>query len=399
MHTLALFQTGPGDDPLPSAIIEVMTLHKLPPPVWVAASEALDRLVLQLSRQKRLAVDTESNSLHAYRERVCLIQFSTADADYLVDPLSLDDLTPLGSIFSNVGIEKVFHAAEYDLICLGRDFGFTFAGLFDTMAAARILGYQAVGLESLLASRFGIRLDKRFQRADWARRPLTPEQVDYARMDTRFLLPLRDMLTEELEAKGRLALARDDFALACSPDGQEVRSTCPSWERIDSRHELSARGLTVLQALCQGREALARRYDRPLFKIVSNRVLLDLARLLPQDADGLLAAGLTTRQVERFGPALLEAVHQGLQAPLVQRPVRERPPEDFLLRLEALKDWRKQSARDMQVESDVVLPRRMMYLLAEKAPRNRKELADLMAGSPWRLAHFGERILNALGRS
>ena len=121
----------------------------LPPPVWVNTKQTLQKLMDDLVTQTRVAVDTESNSLQAFREQVCLVQFSTTNADYLVDPLVLKDLSLLAPIFSDPKIEKIFHAAEYDLICLRRDFHFSFANLFDTMQAARVLGYPAVGLDRL----------------------------------------------------------------------------------------------------------------------------------------------------------------------------------------------------------------------------------------------------------
>src|SRR5689334_2383426 len=176
----------------------------LPPPVWVDQPTLFNQMVEDLATQPRLAVDTESNSLHAYREQVCLIQFSTPQKDYVIDPLALDNVTALGPIFSNPHVEKIFHAAEYDLICLRRDFDFQVEHLFDTMHAARVLGYPYVGLDNLLAQKFHFEMDKRHQKADWAVRPLTPSQLDYARLDTHFLFDLRDVLETELREKGRL---------------------------------------------------------------------------------------------------------------------------------------------------------------------------------------------------
>src|SRR6185436_13242383 len=144
-----------------------MTQQNLPPPVWVDKQIKFDQMVAELSIPERIAVDTESNSLHAYRERVCLVQFSTPKKDYVVDPLVIQDLSALAPIFSNPKIEKIFHAAEYDLICLKRDFGFGFVNLFDTMQAARILGYPFVGLDNILAEKFSVTIDKRHQKADW----------------------------------------------------------------------------------------------------------------------------------------------------------------------------------------------------------------------------------------
>src|SRR6266542_4914429 len=186
-----------------------MSSETLPPPIWVDRPASFEKMVADLSLQPRVSVDTESNSLHAYREQVCLIQFSTPKTDYILDPFVFEELNALGPLFSNPKMEKIFHAAEYDLICLRRDFGFQFSNLFDTMHAARVLGYQFVGLDNLLAEKFHFEIDKRHQKADWAVRPLAPAQLDYARLDTHFLFDLRDVLEGELTAKDRLQVARE----------------------------------------------------------------------------------------------------------------------------------------------------------------------------------------------
>ncbi len=182
--------------------------------VLITQAGDLQSMVRALERERILAVDTESNSLHAYRERVCLIQFSTAQADYLVDPLALEDLSALSPLFGNPEIEKVFHAAEYDLLCLRRDFGMEVTNLFDTMIAGRILGRNEIGLGSMLEAELGVKLDKRYQRANWGQRPLPEHLIDYARLDTHYLILLRDRLHAELNERGLLPLAQEDFRMA-----------------------------------------------------------------------------------------------------------------------------------------------------------------------------------------
>ncbi len=183
----------------------------------------------------RIAVDTESNSLHAYHERVCLIQFSTTEQDYILDPLALEDLSLLGPIFANPQIEKIFHAAEYDLICLRRDYGFTFSNIFDTMQAGRILGRKQAGLDRLLEDKFGVKVNKRFQKADWAVRPLSRDLLVYARLDTHYLIPLSNLLKADLEEKGLWQLALEDFQIACHPNGQKPKVDAPAWMRFNTR--------------------------------------------------------------------------------------------------------------------------------------------------------------------
>src|SRR5471030_370907 len=194
-----------------------MSSPPLPPPILVADEAGLGQLVRALASYPVVAVDTESNSLHAYRERVCLIQFSTPAADYIVDPIGLPDLNPLAPFFANPGQQKVFHAAEYDLICLRRDYNFEFTNIFDTMSAARTLGWPQVGLAAILDTHFGVKLSKKYQRADWKRRPLTPEQLNYARLDTHYLAALRDTQLEALTESGRLQEAHEEFARLAQP--------------------------------------------------------------------------------------------------------------------------------------------------------------------------------------
>jgi len=375
-----------------------MTLQTLPPPIWVDQQQVYDLMLTDLSAQTRIAVDTESNSLHAYRERVCLIQFSTQKKDYVVDPLVLQNLVSLRPIFSNPNIEKIFHAAEYDLICLKRDYDFTFANLFDTMQTARILGYSQVGLDNLLAEKFGVKMDKRHQKADWGARPLTCSQIDYARFDTHYLFQLRDLLEKELREKGRWELAREDFALACHVGEIKERNSNGSlWKRFASRKDLSLRELTVVSELCVCRDQIAERLDRPIFKVIGDDTLLDIARKLPEKDVDLAGIGLSPKQIKLWGPELLVAIQRGMEAPLVKRDQPKRPNDAVLRRLEKLKTWRKNLAREMSVDSDVVLPKMYLGMLSENPPGTLKDLEIAMHRSPTRFHKFGAEIYRLIG--
>lgn len=367
-------------------------------PILIETPSALRQMVETLSREPRLAVDTEANSLHAFQERVCLLQFSTPSEDYLVDPLALDDLTYLGPLFCDPEIEIIFHAAEYDVLGLHRDYAFTFNSIFDTMIAARILGYKQVGLGSLLAEKFGLEIDKRNQKADWGQRPLTASLIDYARLDTHYLIPLRDLLEQELKDKGRWQLAQEDFQRGCfvnsSPNPRAQRA---AWERIDGNQDLSPRQKTILRELCIMREKVAKRLDRPVFKVMDDRLLVKLANAEPRAFHELADCGLTEKQSQRFGRSILEAVQKGHAAPLAHATSIERTPEQVLVRLNKLKAWRKAKAEGMGVESDVVLPRFYMHALAEQNPRDPLAFEKVMTGAPWRLAAFGDEIMHTLG--
>jgi ribonuclease D len=364
----------------------------------------LDAMQRRLAGVETLAVDTESNSLYAYQERVCLIQFSVIEEDFLVDPLALGDLSALGPVFADPRIEKVFHAAEYDLICLRRDFGFEVQNLFDTMLAARILGRNEIGLGSLLEAEFGIKLDKRYQRANWGQRPLPEHLLDYARLDTHHLIPLRDRLRAELAARELEQLAKEDFRRMAltSLNGSEPMTNgdrpVDCW-RISGSHDLSPRQAAILLELCRYRDELARQLDRPLFKVMTDQTLMAIASQPPTSLEELRKLpGMSGGQVRRYGQKLLSCVERGSKAAPVHPPRPQRPDPRFSERLDALRDWRKSAAVQMGVPSDVVLPRDLMQDLACKNPRSQQELEQVMKSTPWRLEHFGSQILKALSR-
>jgi ribonuclease D len=381
-----------------------MSEEKTAVPELITDTKALEELVRDLSHETIVAVDTESNSLYAYQEQVCLIQFSTQDMDYLVDPLSLEDLSPLARIFSDPQIEKVFHAAEYDLICLQRDFGFKTENLFDTMVAASVLGKDEVGLGSILKNEFGVSMDKRFQRANWGQRPLPQHLLDYAMLDTRYLIPLRERLRAELEQSGRWPMAKEDFRrLSLLNNGEQehgrnhsrkIEEAC--W-RISGVNELNPRQAAVLQELCKYRDHVARRLNRPLFKVMSDSTLQAIASACPTTTNELRRLpGMSRGQMQRHGSAVLQVVQRGLQAPPITPTRSPRPEEKFLCRLENLRLWRKHTARDMGVKSDVILSRDLLLEIAERNPRKWDELAEILKDVPWRLENFGDQILQTI---
>ena len=371
-----------------------MTLH-LPPPVWVAKPETLEHLARDLAAESRLAVDTESNSLHAFREQVCLIQFSTPNTDYLVDPLELNDLSALVPLFCNPEIEKVFHAAEYDLICLKRDFGISLVNIFDTMQAARILGYKQVGLDSMLAIKLGITLNKRYQKADWGERPLSQEMLSYARLDTHHLLDLRDSLQTELEQRNRWELACEEFSrlalVNCS-----TKAGLPSWQRVKGTQHFTKRQLAILKELCLWRDSQAERMHRPVFKVIDDKRMVSIALAAPRTHADLETLALTSRQIYVFGNEILQAISRGKKADPLLRPLSDHPDPEVLNRLNILAGWRKDVGQKMNVESDVILPKGWMHAIADQNPATLQELTALMPQSPWRLANFGAEILGML---
>ena len=368
-------------------------------PELVTKPERFQRVVDALLNQPIISVDTESNSLFAYREQVCLIQFTIPGHDYLVDPLALKDISALGKVFANPKIEKIFHAAEYDLLTLQRDFGFQFRNLFDTMVAARILGRSRVGLGSLLEEEFGIYVEKKYQRANWGKRPLPPEMLEYASMDTHYLIRLRNLLAKELKQTGRWVIAEEDFARLERVTGTPPEPNGANVWRVSGVYDLSPPQITILQELAQYREDQARSANRPLFKVIGDRTLVAIAEEAPETLEELAELpGMSRGQVRRHGRALLQAVYDGKQKPPTKRPRIPRKDDRVIALTDALRDWRKHAARKLSVESDIVLPRDVMDAIGEAMPKTRQELADLMQEVPWRYKEYGDQIYKIIQR-
>lgn len=378
------------------------------PPTWVDRPVALQAMIARLQGEPALALDTESNSLFVYREQVCLIQISVPGADYLIDPLALDDISALRPLLADPEVLKVCHGAEYDLISLYRDFHFTLTNLFDTMWASRILGWPAHGLGDVLRLRFGVTLDKRFQRANWAIRPLPPEQLDYARLDTHYLLPLQAVQAAELEQTGRWRQAQHRFT-RLAQTRWEIRPFSPDgfW-RVPGVHELDDAGRGVLRALYLLREQQAEATNRPPFKLLSNGALLLLSEQRPRSIEELRQLrGVGSTLVRRHGPAVLEAIRRGERQPLrwEQRPHtgnnshNGRPSPDAQARFGALRTWRNAEAERRGVEPDIILTNHTLWAIAQRNPRSRADLASDELLAPWELDEFGDQVLSVVRRA
>ena len=388
-----------------------MSFNSKPTQSLVYSPKSLHRLADFLRRQPRIALDTESNSLYSYHGTVCLIQISAyaPDApgasgvvDYLVDPLRLDNLAPLGEVFADSSVEVVMHAADNDILMLYRSHGFTFRRVFDTQLAARILGWRQVGLAALLEEHFGIVSNKKMQRTDWGKRPLTPAQIAYAQMDTHYLLPLRDLLVEELKQQGRWEEAQDAFtALVAVDPAARVPDERTFWQ-MRSVREVPREQHAVLEALWQWREQEASASDRPPFKVVNDSVLIELAKQLPKSLDDLDAIpGLSTLQIKRYGGAMLRAISGGQAQPLPPLPNGEGRLEHLLdkpaqLRYDALRRWRTETARVRGVDADIVMPNSTLFAIAQQNPRTLQHLAALKELTPWKVKHYGSQILGVL---
>jgi ribonuclease D len=367
-------------------------------PDLICSQPDLDELAKLLSRQSSIAVDTESNSLYAYHERVCLIQFSIPGSDFLIDPLCIEDFSSLAPIFEDRGIQKIFHAAEYDLICMKRDFGFSFTNVFDTMVAARTLGKAEIGLGSLLFQEFNLLLDKKYQKADWGKRPISSEQKEYARQDTRHLHSLRDYLLGQLIDADLFSFAEEDFNRICRVKVPENADQESIWKIPGARY-LSPSQAAVLMELVIAREKQAERWDLPTFKIMSSEKLLELAIEHPGTIESLITdLNFTEKQSVRHGEWIIKSIQNGKSRPPIIAPPHEREDKALRKRVERLKHWRKLTADNLHVESDIVLSREVLQSIAVEFPRTRSDLESLMIQYPVRFQHFGDELIKVLNQ-
>jgi ribonuclease D len=365
---------------------------------FIQTTAAWRDCVAQLKDQPRLAIDLEANSMYVYQEEICLVQISIPGSDFIVDPLALPDLDGLGPIIENNQVEKVFHAAEYDLMLLKREYGWQLQNLFDTMWAARILGYQKFGLANILAQFFQVKLNKRFQRADWGKRPLSDAQLRYAQADTHYLLPLRDQLWAELVSAGRQQEALEIFAGQCRIKLPDTSFDPDGFWRLNGAQGLSPTQMGQLQALYLYRDEEARKRNQPHFKIFSDQTMLQLVYDQPRAlADLRQIQGMTSAQIQRYGRRLLAALEQGTQK-IPRRPVnnRQRVSDAMMERYERLHNWRKQTAEARGVESDVIISRDALWAIAKANPSTLAELEAVEGLGPWRLNEYADDILTVL---
>jgi len=267
------------------------------PPEVIATQREFDRFIEQIKDAKHLAVDSESNSYFAYRPRICLIQISAKDKDFIIDPLALQDLTGLGLILSNSSVEKIIHAAENDIIGFKRDYRFQVMNIFDTSLACRLLGRKRLSLARILSEYFGIAMNKKYQRCNWEKRPLSAEQLYYAQQDTHFLIKLRNQLHSELAKRNLWNQAKQDFARL---EGMRIRPP-REWDpdgylRLRGAQKLSRPSARVLKELFAYREHLARKTNIAPFRIMNNEFMVRLAREMPESKNELLRVkGLPSR--------------------------------------------------------------------------------------------------------
>ena len=330
----------------------------------IADAARLETVVDTASRQTRVAVDLESNGFHRYPERVCLVQIAVGDEAYFVDPLSVEDVSPLGRLLADASVEKVFHSADYDVRSLSRDWGFRVHGLFDTSIAAAFTGSERLGLAAVLKEHLDVDIpkSKKLQRADWTLRPLSNEMLRYAAADVLHLARLREVLHGKLRKLGRTGWVEEETERLAAVRHSEPD---PEWGflSIKGSRDLDGRGLAVLRSLHDFRESEARRRDRPPFKVLSDAVLVALAA--EPGSDLMRVKGIGPYAYRRNSSGLRSAIREGLGSAPVKRPrplpsgrprLSRADREAAAKRLRLLKQWRLEHAGRLKLDPGLLWP-------------------------------------------
>ncbi len=364
----------------------------------------LDALAQDLLGEKVIAVDTEADSFYHYFDKTCLVQIATRRQIYLIDPLAMNgasDLAPLAPVFASPETRKIFHAAEYDLFVLKRDYAFQFANLFDTMISAQLLGYPSVGLASLAERHFDVKLPKDEQRSDWSVRPLRQRQLNYAAADVLYLTDLAEILRKELRQAKRMRWAREEFESLTRREWPERQFDELGYLRIKGARRLDPKGLSILRELYLTRDVRAREMDRPPFKVLGNRTLLEIAERKPRKLAELSEIkGITDLLVRRIGRDVMAAVRNGRKqdhGPIPKLPsnARRRMDRQTERRLAALKRWRATRAQQLQMDPGVLCPNSALEAIAWSPLTRARELEGVPEVKRWFAREFGAEVVAA----
>ena len=376
-------------------------------PVRTERADYLDRLdeverfLNEIADVRELALDTEGASFHRFLDRIYLLQISTRERSAILDPLPIGSLPQLGGLLQSKDVEVVFHDADYDLRLLHQDYGWHVTNIFDTRIAAQLLGIKSFGLAALLEQFFDVKLDKKHQRADWSMRPLTTDMLEYAAQDTRYLLQLKDHMRAELERRGRLHWAQEEFA-RLEGTRWEAEEEMESFLRLKGARDLSRRELAVLREVANWRDTVAAELDRATFRVMGNEVLFELARRAPRSVSELSAIkGMPKGMIDRGGGEIVAAVRRGMEAPEAELPrfprgQRWNKDRDFDDRVGRLKAVRDAAATRLELDPGVLCSRERLENVARSGARTIDDLTSVPDLRRWQIEEMGEGFIRAL---
>ncbi len=367
----------------------------------IETAAALQETALSLLQEKIVAADLEADSLFHFAEKVCLLQISTPAECFLIDPLAVPDLSCLKPLFADESITKVFHGADYDIRCLYRDFSIVVNNLFDSELACRFLGRTGTGLNAVVRQLFQVTLDKKYQKRDWAARPLPEEMLAYAARDTAYLIPMFHILSEELRDRGRKGWVDEECRLLTRVRSEE-NDHLPLFMKFKGAGRLGRRQLAVLEAVLQMRQDIARKKDRPPFKVMGNKAIMEIVQAQPKSRKALKNTGaFSGKQLAMYGDEVVKAIAEALALPQAALPVyprqkRSSPSPQMTRRLKCLKEWRDERAAGLYLSPGLIFPKSLLVAVGEKNPASLAELDRIENLRQWQKENFGREIVSLL---
>ncbi len=366
---------------------------------FITSDDKLAEACNQLSSQKIIAVDLEADSMYCFSEKICLIQIADREQAYLIDPFEISDMTPFIRVLESPVIIKVFHGSDFDVRSLDRQWQARIQNLFDTQIACKFLNIEKHGLGDLLEKFFQISVDKRFQKSNWARRPLPEDMIAYALTDVTRLIELHDILVEKLGEAKRLEWAKEECKMQTKVHYEDPH-TPPLFKKFKGAGKLDKRSLAVLENLLLFRQDMARKKDLPLFKIMSNSAILEMTRLRPKNTDQLIHKKIfSTKQAGMYGNGCIEAIKQAMDIPDDHLPVYPKKEKQIISAqmrkcAKALKVKRQEISSRLQMDPGFVLNNKTISALCQGNPQDVNLSACGMKN--WQIENFGKEILGVL---
>ena len=374
-------------------------------PQLITDQQEWNRIAVNLAQEPELAIDTEANSMYAYRGRICLIQIGTSDNSYLVDPLAVEDLSALGTLLENPEIIKVLHGSDYDLRSFYRESRFKTLSLFDTEISARFLGVLTPNLGDVLRIFLDVEIPKsrKLQRSDWGQRPLSPPAIDYAASDVLYLIPLAEELRRRLAEAGRLDWVQEECVRLERVSSAVSDAAEPAFLRIKGNDRLDPQELAVLKELFEFREAEAERLDWPPYRVMRNETLIYIAQANHIPLEDV--PDLSPQLVRRAGGRIREAIQRGRRGPGFQRPAR--PPRTQYMsrevqgRLQFLKQWRTEKGVSLGLDPALLWPAVSLERLAYSPERweDETEESGAIEIRAWQRREFSEELAEVVANA
>lgn len=369
---------------------------------FIESESELENICHELLEEKIIGVDLEADSMHCFKEKICLIQIATAKQAFLLDPFEFKGISPFLKVLENHDIIKIFHGADFDIRSLDRDYQTRVNNLFDTEIACRFLGIKERGLGALLKRYFTVDSNKKYQKANWSKRPFNQGMVEYSVMDVAFLTKLYEIILQQLVDRGRFSWAKEEFEIQ-----EEVRyednHKSPLFKKFKGAGKIENRSLAVLENLLQLRMQIAEKKDQPLFKIMSNSSLMAMAEEKPATIDQILKIrALSPRQSDMYGKLCVEVIIQAMeleQGKLPLYPKSKRLKRDVKVqnRIKQLKKMREKLSSSMGMEPGFLLNNAVISSIALTRPDTPETLLKIEDIRQWQVENIGNNIISTLG--